>query len=782
MAAPALYWRISIRDGANTSTQTRIQLKRLTVHTASGTNVTDDATVTTNFTTGGGLLSYLNDGDDATVFEAYWNGVNSIEFRYFQYQFSSAVELSYFTIRSGTTVSANSRALLYNCDFLIQSSDNGTTWTTQAVLGRPAAADDTVYQFALTVDSLYYPVPNRANLGGSGGIYGIVSEDGVALPNRPVILYERDGFEKIGYTTTDINGGYAFNGLNTARDYMVLSYDPSGPPYKNALVWDRIVPINTLGAQTAASPFWARRLRDPKCGMFFGVTQLLDGTTYNYIEGSVGGHTNTRSNYVWMNGATIDTIPNGNGLYAFLKSNRTASYSGYSTFIESTGLFGLNVAGDVRNYSNLTFEYIFVPPAATEADLAICLSGTRDSDDAGFWSGNDYFPRGPTLQVTSSVMNFRVPLGGANLSVVRATASVTQGQIHHVVVTYVQDTSIKLYVNGSLVQTTSISGAGRIFGYDTFWQWDVLGGNINSNNMGASAMRRLAHLVIHGSGGAPGGNYYNGPAWGGRFGLFGVFGRTMSDSEVATLYDSFVNPYTHTVLPTQSGYAGQVEADNPIYYDRLNQLAMPANSASWPLLGRKDVYATYRSGTTFGATGFVSGSTATNFNDASAGILLAGILANTTFTIECFVRPASLATSGAIFVNRMYNTNVSTGLFLETTGLLNFYVTDQSNTVTTFSLSHTPLAVGTDYHLALSYEPWTDKQLKLYINGALVNTQTAGTLPAAGTTYWTAIGINPFGTAPSYQLQFRGVLGEFAYYNYVLPAARIQAHYDARNS
>lgn len=781
MATPALYWRISLRDQASTSTSARIQLKRLTVHDTTGTNVTSSATVTTNFTTGSGTLANLNDGDDATVFEAWWSGVNSYEFRYFQYQFASAVELSYFTIRSGTTVTANSRVFLYNCDFILQSSADGTTWVTQAVLGRPAAADDTTYQFAMTVDSLFYPLPNRITLGGTGGIYGIVSEDGVALPNRPVILYERDGFQKIGYTTTDINGGYAFNGLNTNRDYMVLSYDPSGPPYKNALVWDRITPINTLGAITPNSPFWARRLRDPKAGGFFGVSQILDGTTYNYYASLVGSGFTTHEQR-WLDGATIDTVPNGNGLYAFLKSHRTPTFNGVSPFAYTGGgFFGLNTASNPANYANLTFEYIFVPPASGESDLCILFGTARDDTGDGPWTNSAWFARGPTLQVTTTAINFRMPLGGPNLGTVRATASVTQGQIYHVVVTYAQDTEIKMYVNGSLVQTTSITGAGRLWSYDSPNNSDVT--NWNSNNV-SQAARNLHTFYFHGSGATGIGGIYSPPAWGGRIGMAGFFGRTMSASDVAALYDSFVNPFTHTVFPTQSGYAGEVEADNPVYYERLNQLSMPANSASWPLLGRKDTYATYRSGTTFGATGFVSGSTATNFNNASAGILLSGGggVCSTTFTVECFIRPLSLAATSVIFVARLYNSTSAYAMHLGTDGRITLFVSDQSLTQTSFAFSHTALVVGTDYHIAVTYEPWSDKQAKLYINGALVSTLTASSLPVVNIITWFSIGINAAGTAPSYSDYFRGVMGEFALYNYALSAARIQAHYDARNA
>jgi len=50
------------------------------------------------------------------------------------------------------------------------------------------------------------------------------------------------------------------------------------------------------------------------------------------------------------------------------------------------------------------------------------------------------------------------------------------------------------------------------------------------------------------------------------------------------------------------------------------------------------------------------------------------------------------------------------------------------------------------------------------------------------TATWLCIGANASATAPTISERFQGQIGEFAAYNYVLPPARVQAHFDARNT
>ena len=97
--------------------------------------------------------------------------------------------------------------------------------------------------------------------------------------------------------------------------------------------------------------------------------------------------------------------------------------------------------------------------------------------------------------------------------------------------------------------------------------------------------------------------------------------------------------------------------------------------------------------------------------------------------------------------------------------------------------SHTTLVAGTAYHVATTYDPWVEKKARLYINGVQVAEQSASVFPDTyRTAAWLGIGMNPSGTAPTISERFQGQIGEFAAYNYVVPAARLLAHFDARNA
>lgn len=812
MADAARYWRIGVRDNSGTY-NAHIPFATLKVFNTAGTELSSTATITATSLVTVGTLPNLYDNDNTSLCGMLWSNDVASSFKYFTYDFTTPVLLDSFLVRVSSTASgATNRVLASRLDFVIQSSSNNVNWVSQAVYARPLLLEDTDYRLGTNVDSLYYPLPDRTQLGGTGGIYGIVSEDGTALPNRPVVLLDRDSFQKIGYTTTDTNGGYAFNGLNENREYTVFSVDPSGPPYKNALIWDRIQPINTKGALIPQSPFWARRLRDSKFGFAAALAGFLDGAGNNYARSASGATGEIfptipgrgDAQYVPANGfdgMTLDATDGAQGAFAFLASNRTVSNNGTGLHFLGSGVFSNNVGGDTNNYAALSFEYVFIPPTAGEGQLIMVWAGTEDSTDnapLGFWGGAGAYAYGVghALQVTSSDLYVRFNLGGANANTVRAQASVTQGQVHHVVVTYSQDTEIKLYVNGSLIQTVSIAGAGRLFNVPKQSNTDLIT-NWNTNPYGGAtgipgftgAVRRITSFHVLGNGLQPdatGNGLFRmiGPGWGGRFGMSAVYGRVLSATDVTNLRDSLINTSTHTVLTTQSGYMGEVEADNPTAYYRLNELSAPA-VAPRPLLGRRDLPLVYRVGTTYGATGFVSGSTAVDFSNSGGAWAYDG-LGNSAFTAEMFIRPTSLAALGYLFATRVVNNanwNPILALTLSTAGALVLSVTDPSNTVTTFAFSHTALVTNTSYHIAVTYDPWNSKKARLYINGVMVSELAAATIPNSGMAQWASVGcLISQNNSASFSDHFRGVMGEFAWYNYELSAARLLAHYDARNA
>lgn len=87
---------------------------------------------------------------------------------------------------------------------------------------------------------------------GRGGlIQGVVAEDGVVKADSPVFLYERNGGKFVAKTRTESDGSFAFRDLNReSSDYLVVALDPDGVSPKNALVYDRVQPVNDVAGST----------------------------------------------------------------------------------------------------------------------------------------------------------------------------------------------------------------------------------------------------------------------------------------------------------------------------------------------------------------------------------------------------------------------------------------------------------------------------------------------------------------------------------------------------
>lgn len=806
MPAAALYWRVRTRDW-RTSNAHALAIAELRLYDAAGTElVATSITSDVEQNAGSYPLSNMADGNVSTVcYIGGWTGKLSNVWDDIVYEFASPVLLDNIKIyiNSGFTVGGYTRQIGYETSVGIDSSSDGVTWIPHAYHTAPMPAENAYYVLAAHVQSLLYPIPDRSAIAGTGGIYGIVSEDGVALPNRPVYLYEREGFTRCGAATTDENGGYAFNGINENKEFLVMSVDPTGAPYKNAIVWDRITPINTKGAQVPQSSFWARRFRGMKYMGGVGFTNYLDGTTYNYLSGSVGtpdqsqSYTSTGTVYV-PDGYSFHATEAADGAVRFLKSNHTGSSGGRGAggakYFDPPNNY---VAGDPANYAALSFEWIFIPPAGVEPNLIMIFEGNTDSSDRpvnGFDNNRAGSGIGPLLQVTPSACNFRMPLGGVNGSTIRATCSPTAGVVNHIVVTYVMDSEIKMYKNGTLVATTAIAGSGRPYGYQNAYEYgnDKRIDNWNYVVQYGEVTRFLTGWGVMGEGVMVATTHVAGPGWGGAFGFMAYYSKTLNQTEVSALYDSLANTSTHEVLPTMSGYAAEVEADNPLWYHRLNQASRPADWTDVSLLGMRRML-NHLTGNTYGHTGFTSGNTSVRVNSTSGGLLHTyGVSSiNAKFSFECFLRATSWSTSPILLIQRGYNDSGHIYISVSTGGVPSINVTDMTGNASTVTFSDVALSTATDYHLVFTYDPWDTFLAQVYVNAVGSATVSATTLPKAVSPFqvlgshngWLGIACNPSGTAPTMNSNWlNGEIAEVALYNYVLPAARVQAHYDARNA
>ena len=417
-------------------------------------------------------LYYIVDGLTTTT--CYLTSVNAPPTMVFvEFAFPTAVLPEVVKLRLSSTSSASTNTMMVTSSIspmVFNSTDNGLTWNAQSLNYFAIPTSDADYLIPATPSSPTYPFPPVSNYGGAGAIYGIVSEDGVALPNRPVFLFERDSFSRVGFTTTDVNGGYAFQGINDARQYMVMSYDPSGPPYKNALVQDRITPINARASISPVSAFWARRAKDTALGAVFSINNYLDGATYNYFQSNILGQSEdmiapstSYDGFNLVSGLNGPIDYTAGGQLKFLQAYRP------STSVIGTGvtvrcgagiLSGIyNTANYTENYTAFTFEYIVKMPSSTESSLIFTWGGTNDTSDnivhntnSSLYGATYGLPVGPTLEcLNTGVINVRFALGAGNLSTVRAKWQVTPGTVHHIMVTYSQDNQIKLYIDGLIV-------------------------------------------------------------------------------------------------------------------------------------------------------------------------------------------------------------------------------------------------------------------------------------------------------------------------------------------
>jgi hypothetical protein len=153
------------------------------------------------------------------------------------------------------------------------------------------------------------------------------------------------------------------------------------------------------------------------------------------------------------------------------------------------------------------------------------------------------------------------------------------------------------------------------------------------------------------------------------------------------------------------------------------------------------------------------------------------------WTFECFFRTTDVSAGPTIMGAREYNGTQMLRLYITTDNRLAVVMADVNNNETTAYLA-VNILINTDYHLAVTYDPYGEQPImQAYINGVAQTPVVIGITREhmIRTPYWTAYGCNTYSTGPTRNAWLQGDMAEVAWYAHVLPAARIQAHYDARN-
>jgi hypothetical protein len=227
-------------------------------------------------------------------------------------------------------------------------------------------------------------------------------------------------------------------------------------------------------------------------------------------------------------------------------------------------------------------------------------------------------------------------------------------------------------------------------------------------------------------------------------------------------------------------YEHSVLFDQPYIYTRLNETA----GTEVANLGRSSVTGIYKLTPLLGDTGLLSGNPATSVKFRSAqseyvgGFAALGKFANnqspSSFTLECWWKPASLGTLQILFGGEASATTDTWRLQQTTGNKILFHV---RGTAANFQLTgNTSMVAGTTYHIVAVYTQLTGTTgtTDLYVNGVSDGTQVSVTTALQNATDQYV----QIASAPSLVSTADGNIQEAAIYDYGLSTARITAHYN----
>jgi hypothetical protein len=739
--------------------------------------------------------------DDTSFACMFWDAADYFA-GYIRFEYDVPTTINRFKLNFVTGDTYGARLVAAAVDVWVEGSWDNASWVVVGAHRAPVASTGTPVYIS-TAYKLVEQAPYRRSTyyNGTAGIFGIVAEDGVPMANYPVHLYERDNFTKIGSTLSAADGSYSFNGLNADLEYCVMAHDPTGPQPKNALVFDRVKPINSLSALNASEEFWHCRFSDPKMGGFFALESFVHGAFTFFTPaklssvGTADGSFHTEAPLIlspasgWL--AEPSSVP---GVVGVLGDD-TVTGSGFRTMFRG-GYYGADVASNVANYGELTFEYIIKTPETGKTGYIVDFLGLRDDGYNLFTyveaESNAYphFYRAVMLEVDAVEVKVRMALGSTNMSTVRATATVSPDEWHHVVVTYKEGLYIKVYIDGTLQANTSLGGAGRLFTYVScaFNNGTVSWSTYLESNVDVSGFARCLQgfqwggkqSVVNNSSAD---NYYR--RWGyppilsGGVAYAGILGRVLSDEEVAKFYGSYADPDNYVYpAPILSGYGQEVIADLPTQYLQLSDPSYNLVMGERSAFGRRDFQWTRVGVPTYGnTTSFADGRTSV-YLDGNSAFNLEGSLIAPRCTLECFFRVTNISGDRVLFSSAHRDgTSAVFNIYLASDRNVKVDIYDYDGGLITYTFQTAAyIALNQRHHFALIMDNVVTNTIAVFIDGVRRGEYPFYTNARTRWAKFTRIGQAAASTSTS---RFVGQISDVAFYGGVLSDERIAAHFAA---
>jgi hypothetical protein len=712
-----------------------------------------------------------------------------------------------------------------SCYAYIEASTDGTNWMMVSRIGAVAPSGFNTNNFVAldAVPAFSYSYEIKKPLSGDGGIYGIVAEDGVPVA-RPVMLFEREFFQPIRRTISTEDGAYSFTNLNRDREYLVMAVDTTEEPgqpgeYKNALVRDRVTPIPANGLPTDGLPWFFRVRR---------TMNLTPVATWNFY-GPGAYHTGVYGDgiqHAVRNGNPLIDEAAGGGYD--LRGIPIPVPVGLRCMYTKSQAIPVIAGACLSTPTEWTIELIAEVPSNPDLGIAYFWGGGASNYGDAPWGYAAANGLGVVVELTTAgVINVRFASSASSTyNTVRATGNATPGTLAHILVAYRENQELCLYVNGALAQNTSMGGIGQIkvSGLNgTSWSSSLVPHGYYSGVLNGP-MAAICWMGWFPTDTIP---WYNAQSTTSRPSS-GVVWSALYDRSVYTdpdasgqpisvrdLYESWTNnavwtggsrPNGWPTAPTFSGYGIEVAADAPQMWFRMQELD---NASYVPSIGmsRAGGYFT-GSGVTYQQPGMTAGLSSIGFG-AHGALRVAGPIAlSTTFphnympgalptvstggSLEFWMRPSALTNANGMTILSTYTTDNSTNLwaYLNASGQIILRFRDRTGAYFTYGFSQV-FSTNTAYHVALTWDGGAENKITLYVNGVKHSDQGFFYLPYYNYgTYNITIGnivdnpltvpYNDTITAGTYH--FLGDLQDIALYSYPLSAARIAAHYAARNT
>lgn len=608
---------------------------------------------------------------------------------------------------------------------------------------------------------------------GIGGIFGITSEDGVAAQKR-VVLMDRSNLTIVGRTTADAIGGYAFTGLNTeTNDYLVMAVDDDGTPRKEAIARDYITPIPShIGAT------------------YWGNWQKL-------------------AQQKFLSSAYLGLIDNAGLPYSPIPNSMTKGYGSPPTYnqpsltpgaphLPATLLSGANIASGARYDNWLVFtnplkvsaEWVFKRSTAVGRPcVAAATFINNGGGEAGAtsifatnWNYGSNGPR-PIIVMEYRVSNSTLYLYRANgtgaflgdMGVWTSLALVTSYNLSsapdvvHIVGTLHYGTEGKIYVNGTLAATGSLTSTQASIVPTIASVNGTAGIGLADYGSNGFVLNALTTVLT------------------GPFALY--VDTLLSASDVTAHYNALMVGSA----VTETGYAKEVIIDAPRCFYRLKEADGTAGFKSWLTPDRSEFTASiYNPGAisysqaspvTGGSMLLLNGSGFRNSYASSTNVN------KKEFSYEFLYKPVGATPAALEYL--VATTDGATGIYTavtrETTGYLAVRYYD-GGALRTQIFNSVTLSTSVVSHVAITVNK-VDLTAKLYVNKVLAQTITiTNTLFDLAADY--IVSASPYAfrlsvgglvndAATSITSPMNGYIGEVAYYPVALSAARVAAHYDA---